>query len=291
MKKLISTLLALMMLLSPVALNGATALADEAVELDGDIMTVADGVTELPEKCLIDLNGDGEEEEISYSFVGDEYDDGTMTVNVGDESLDIELYSGIDALYAGRLGGDNDVIYLMVGEYGMSSDYCTYVMRYDENGLKQIGGIEALPEELKLNGDSITASVRGNKIQTWYRESDFVIARELRYDEDYNMLPENYYVAEVPRTYYAMNTVVILKCDVTVKKSLFGTGTEKLNKGDKVVLSATDDNSYVYLDVISSDTECTGGYMMLDEDSLCGVIVDGEVMQSYDVFDGVLMAD
>lgn len=290
MKKLISLLLALMMLAAPMV-PCADAQADEAVRLDGGIMTAADGVTQLPEKCLMDLDGDGEDEEISYSFAGDEYDDGTLTINVGDESLDIKLYSGIDALYAARLGGDYDVIYLMAGEYGMSADYYTYVIRYDENGLKQIGGIGELPEELKLNGGTITANVRGNKIQTWFRDSDFVIAHEMRYDEDYNMLPENYYVAEVPRTYYPMNTAVVLMRDITVKKSLYGTGTDKLNKGDTVVLSATDDNSYVYLYVVKSSTECTGGYLMLDEDSLCGVIVDGEVMQSYDVFDGLLMAD
>lgn len=290
MKKLISTILALMMLAAPVA-TGAAAQADEAVQLDGGIMTAADGVAQLPEKCLMDLDGDGEDEEISYSFAGDEYDDGTMTINVGDESLDITLSSGIDALYAARLGGDYDAIYLMVGEYGMSSDYYTYVIRYDENGLKQIGGIGELPEELQLNGGTITATVRGDKLQTWFRESDFVIAHEMRYDEDYNILPESYYVAEVPRTYYAMNTAVVLMCDVTVKKSLYGTGTDKLNKGDTVVLSATDDKSYVYLNVVKSSTECTGGYLMLDEDSMCGVIVDGEVMQSYDVFDGLLMAD
>lgn len=293
MKKLICSLLTAALLAAPVALADSQAAEDTVVitELDGDIMTRADGIVELSNNTRIDLDACGTAELITYSLDADEYGTGKFTINVGDKSLTIDAENGIDALYAGRIGGDYDVIYLMVGEYGPSDDEYTYIVRYDEDGLRLIGGIGALPENIKLNGNVMTATVRGAHLQTWFRESDFVIAATMRYDENYEPLPQEYYVAEVPRTSYAMNTAVVLKRDVTVKKSLFGTAEMTFKAGDTVVLSATDDKSYVYLAATTPNDDGEGGYVMLDEDDFSAVILDGEAVNAADVFDGLLFAD
>ena len=118
-----------------------------------------------------------------------------------------------------------------------------------------------------------------------------MIAATLRYNSDYEMLPQEYYVVESPRASYAMNTAVVLKRDLTVKKSLYGTATMTLKEGDTVVLSATDDNSYVYLAVTAPNDEGEGGYLMLDENGIMDVLIDGEAVNAADVFDGLVFAD
>ena len=96
---------------------------------------------------------------------------------------------------------------------------------------------------------------------------------------------------ESPRASYAMNTAVVLKRDLTVKKSLHGTATMTLKEDDTVVLSATDDNSYVYLAVTAPNDEGEGGYLMLDENGIMDVLIDGEAVNAADVFDGLVFAD
>ena len=191
MKKLICSLLTAALLAAPVALAD-TDIPDavSVTELDGAILTGEDGVVEIPNNTKMALSADGDPVEISYNLDGDEYGDGKFTLNVGDKSLSIDVISGINALYAGKLSGDYDVTYLMVGEYGPSSDDYTYIVRYDEDGLRVIGGIGALPTDIKINGTVLTATVRGNHLETWFRESDFVIAATLRYNSDYEMLPQ-----------------------------------------------------------------------------------------------------
>ena len=84
---------------------------------------------------------------------------------------------------------------------------------------------------------------------------------------------------------------MVLKRDLTVKKSLYGTATMTLREGDTVVLSATDDNSYVYLAVTAPNDEGEGGYLMLDENGIMDVLIDGEAVNAADVFDGLVFAD
>lgn len=119
MKKLICSLLTAALLAAPVALAD-TDIPDavSVTELDGAILTGEDGVVEIPNNTKMALSADGDPVEISYNLDGDEYGDGKFTLNVGDKSLSIDVMSGINALYAGKLSGDYDVTYLMVGEYG-----------------------------------------------------------------------------------------------------------------------------------------------------------------------------
>ena len=158
--------------------------------------------------------------------------------------------------------------------------------------LTMIGGIRALPEDIAINGGVLTAVVRGLTLQTWYREGDFVIASSMMFDEDNNLLPTQYYVAESPRASYPMSTVVKFKRDVEATTALVGGQKLTFREGETAILTATDDNSYVYAVPadISAHDWLPGGYLMLGED-FGSVIVDGEAVFAGDVMDGLIYAD
>lgn len=283
MKKFVCALIALALMLTPAAL------AEQARPQE---LTAQDGIITLENNASIDLDLDGKDELVSYELSEDDYSMGKMTITVNDATLELDVEAGIEQLYAGCLNGDGDGIFLLVGEMGPSDDPYSYIVRYSEDKLTMIGGIGALPEDIAINGDVLTAVVRGRTLQTWYRESDFVIASSFMFDEDYNLLPPEYYVAESPRTSYAMHTVVTFKRDVETTTAIGGGQKLTFRKGETAILTATDDNTYVY--VVPADMDAhdwlPGGYLMLGED-YGSVIVDGEYVFAGDVMDGLIYAD
>lgn len=250
----------------------------------------APGVMSIENGAQFDLDGDGTTETIAYEYSENEYGDGEMTISVNGAELKFNMMCGTGELHALTLADGRS--YLLAGEYGYSDDMGSHVVRYGEGALTRIGGIGALPDSMTVNGNVITAPVRGSKLHTWFREGDFVIAESMFFGEDYQPLPTEYYVAEAPRASYVTDVVVRLKQDVELKDSLLGTETFTLTKGSTAVITATDDSSYIYLAV--TDPEAAdwhfGGYMLLGSGA-CDVIVDGESVFSADVFDGLLFAD
>ena len=283
MKKFVCALIALALMLAPAAL------AEQARPQE---LTAQDGIIALENNANIDLDQDGEEELVSYELSEDDYSMGKMTITVNDAALELDVEAGLDQLYAGCLNGDYDGIFLLVGEMGPSDDPYSYIVRYGEGELTMIGGIRALPEDIAINGGVLTAVVRGLTLQTWYREGDFVIASSMMFDEDYNLLPTQYYVAESPRASYPMSTVVKFKRDVEATTALVGGQKLTFREGETAILTATDDNSYVYAVPadISAHDWLPGGYLMLGED-FGSVIVDGEAVFAGDVMDGLIYAD
>lgn len=282
MKKLLPLFVLLMLAALP-ALADAT--QETAIEPD-EIVEVASGAS-------IDLDGDGAPEKITYEISANEDETATLTIKVNASELSLELFEPQPTLYAGKLRGRGyDEVFLMASEYGMSCDYHSCIIYYDGDKLTHIGGIDALPQDMSINGHVITAEVRGRCVETWFRESDFVIAFSNRFDEETGaQLPIEMYVAESPRANYPMHTLVELKQDVKLSKSLFGKDEIKLHKGEKAVISATDDVSYIYIVPVdrSAHDGIAGGYMMLagqDE-----VITGGRTLPVYDVFDGLFFAD
>lgn len=283
MKKFVCALIALALMLTPAAL------AEQARPQE---LTAQDGIIALENNASIDLDLDGEEELVSYELSEDDYSMGKMTITVNDATLELDVEAGIEQLYAGCLNGDYDGIFLLVGEMGPSDDPYSHIIRYCEGELTDIGGICALPGDIAINGNVLTAVVRGRTLQTWYREGDFVIASSLLFDENNDLLPAQYYVAESPRASYPMGTVVVFKRDVETTTALVGGQKLTFREGETAILTATDDNSYVY--VVPADMSAhdwlPGGYLMLGEDFGC-VIVDGESVFAGEVMDGLIYAD
>ena len=47
----------------------------------------------------------------------------------------------------------------------------------------------------------------------------------------------------------------------------------------------------MYLAVTAPNDDGEGGYLMLDENSIMDVLIDGEAVNAADVFDGLVFAD
>lgn len=260
---------------------------------EGEMPAVNGGIVELASGASLDLNGDGIAEQVKLDLEVDEDNDtGKFVISAGEASIELDTMAGIDKLYAGYLRGEYDVPFLLVSEYGPSDDPYSYVIHYDGEKLTNIGGVPALAGDISLEDGVMTARVRADRICTWSRVSDFVVARTYMYDDEYKALPAEYYVAEAPRASYAMDMAAVLKRDITLRTSLYGEGELKLKEGERVVLSATDDASYVFITPVDKAAHdwARGGYLMLGE-GIDDVMVDGKSVPGNDVFNGLLYAD
>ena len=94
-----------------------------------DGLTPGDGIVALENGAHIDLDGDGVEETVAWLLDVDEYGFGEMVVSAGGATVRVPVSMGIDAVYAGRLNGGDDSVYLLVGEYGPSDDPMSTLLR------------------------------------------------------------------------------------------------------------------------------------------------------------------
>lgn len=245
-------------------------------------LTPEDGIVPLVNGASLDLDEDGTPETITWQLDVDEYDYGTMLLSVNGATLRIPVVYGYDAVYAGRLNGAWDTIYLLVGDYGPSDDPLATIVRYDDGALTLVGSIAALPENISINRACLTAVVRARTLQTWQRETDFVLVRH----------PSGEWtVCESPRTSYTLSTGVTLLDSVTLRVSLHGTDTFTLPAGTSVAITASDDLSWIYLAVTGqSDLPYAGGYLLLSPDGF-GVMQNGAAVPGYTLLDGLFFAD
>lgn len=121
MKKVLSLSLVLLLLLG-------AALAEEGVQFDFD------------RKQEIDLNGDGEIEEIWLQMVGTEEESYLMLVVIGGDDGVNTFTTGIMYDASGRamdLDGDGAMEIYLTGDQ-FSEDYATWCLRYTDEGLKTV---------------------------------------------------------------------------------------------------------------------------------------------------------
>ncbi len=277
MKKVFAIILAL-------SLIWAAALAEEE--------TLCEGIVKLdPNGADIDLNNDGTVDHVVIGGTLDEYNSGYFTVTVNGASA---------GNYGDTLTGDAYAVtvgwrtYVAVPEYGPSDDSYTHFFEYDGYQVNYIGGIPDMPESMRIDGDVITARVRGNVIQTWYRPGDFIIATGGGWDEEY----ENYTVfpskvVEVPRAVYPMGTVVMLNKGITLQVSpIDGAAALHLDAGTRAVLAATDDVEWLYIvndDERNNTENYSAGWIRIVDDFTLNT--DEGPAYSWDLFRGLMMAD
>lgn len=241
-----------------------------------------DGIVPLVNGASLDLDEDGTLETVTWQLDVDEYDYGAMLLSVNGATLRIPVEYGYDAVYAGRLNNVWDNIYLLVGDFGMSDDPCTSIVRYHYGTLTLIGTIAARPENIAVSETHLTASVRARTLQTWRRETDFVLVQSPSCE---------WSVCESPRTSYTLATGVTLLDNVTLRVSLYGADTFTLPSGTNAAITASDDLSWIYLAVTGqNDTPYAGGYLMLSPDGF-GVMQNGAAVPGYRLLDGLLFAD
>jgi len=128
MKYATAILLALLLIAAPMTAL-AEAEAPESPSLLGEGQTLT-----------VDLDGDGAEEEVSWSMVPTEYDD-CLALRVrtagGEELTYVTEILFQQSVYATDLDGDGAMELLLTGDL-MSDDYCTLCLRYGEGELYEV---------------------------------------------------------------------------------------------------------------------------------------------------------
>lgn len=256
-----------------------------------DGLTPDDGIVALENGAHIDLDRDGAEETVAWLLDVDEYGFGEMVVSAGSATARVPVSMGVDTVYAGRLNGSYDGVYLLVGEYGPSDDPMSTLLRYEDGAFSIIGTIDVLPQDITIHSDHLSARVRAKTLQAWWRESDFVIAEFYQYSELDGLTVCTRTVSESPRASYTLATGVTLLRDATLCTSLYGMGTFTLPAGTRCVISASDDCSWIYLSIADeNEMMYSGGYLMLGEDGI-SILQEGVPVPGYALFDGLLFAD
>ncbi len=249
----------------------------------GSVLEVANGAS-------LDLDGDGTKEAITFTLdVADEFE-GKYVLKINDAQVNGEGCCLTGRLHAMRLNTAMNEAFLLVSEYGPSDDNACYVYCYSEGKLTYAGLVASAPEDIAVNGAQFSAVVRGSVLQTWFRPADFTIARSYKTDEN-GVAIDAPMVVEVPRAVYPMGTIVTAKLNLDLRVSpIDGKTALTVKKGDKVILSATDDVEWLYVVPMTeqADAMASGGWLRLQDQS---VIVGKKVLNGDAVFDGLLYAD
>ncbi len=288
MKRIFALILAVLMLLS------AGAFAEEAANT-GDLMTIR----ETQDGASDDYDGDGNAETLSFSTKLDEYDDGSFTIGVGDQTLTVDGCVALSGkVYALKLAYGsyyNPVGFwgtlFMANEYGPSDDPASYCFFYTNGKLYNVGEIFSSPESMSVNMDGlITTQVRAARIGTWSRPADFKLASGVRWNDESSDV--FYQMIEIPRDVYPMGMIVDLKIDLPLLASRFDTdASATLTANQQVVLAATDDCRWLCVSSLNGETR---GWVKLadsSDDFVDGVIVNGQATDVNDVFGNILYAD
>jgi len=173
----------------------------------------------------------------------------------------------------------------MVSDLGPSNDYTTMFYTYDGEKIKDMGITEGLYKQgvyaedfgkalMDFPGDgTFTTSKRGAVLHTWF------------YDQTIE-LDENHLLVEVPQSVYKMDyEVTVLKDLPLVFMPEDDTLAFTLKAGEKATLVWTDDVEWVS----AKNEDGEEGWFKLEDP--INIIIDGKTFPSYEVFEGLNMAD
>lgn len=276
-------LLALLLILPTAALAEPSPL----MPMPGQIVQLKSGDT-------IRLGWETEPAVVTFSFTRDEYDTATgYTLGVGEQSVTGEGFNLTEEVWALKTVGMGDTL-LLVSEYGPSDDDACYVYLYDGETLHDIGIIGTLPQNITLSPGLITGFVRGLILQTWYRPADFVVSHNYSYNEQTGETIDTPRIVEVPRAVYPMGTQVTLKVDLDalIQPQQGAPVALKLKAGEQVVLAASDDVAWVYIEALAGREDGPhAGWFFVGLNTYDSVPLGKKMLPSTEVFDGLWFAD
>ncbi len=248
------------------------------------------------ETCMIDLNGDGQEDKIQTLVKRDEYDwisEITFDINDGNCRVSIDNnYTGEDKPFLENpmntycvvdLDKSDDYIEIAVGDYGMNDYNATYFYRYTGDKLEYLGYIPDVLENSRVevygNG-MIKGTMRMEMVET-VRSNVYYQLK----DERVSLIEQDWYVPDYSHYSEEYLEHDVLQ-DVTVYKAN-DVQSEKviLKKGEEDVrFLATDNVEWVKL-----QTEDGAIYYM---HMVQPIIVDSDGTEGYvtDIFEGILLA-
>lgn len=233
--------------------------AADTTKTNGTYYTTGDEVE-------FDLNSDGENEKITYTISNDgEFDFADLSVN----GMFHQIYFPTESFLICDIDPTDKYYEIAVSSTGMSADYSTDFLRYDNGELYWIGNVndtidgssesefnlvDSFGKSLKINGDgTITAAKRLSLFQTWYADADY------RLNNDTNTLEETTdmyypYGEALKDDYNAVSSKIYESWSASYTSQAIGlysqadTSSEIISfEPQKFVATATDDKNWVYL--------------------------------------------
>lgn len=271
MRKVILWMMSLLMMILPAA----------AEENQGAVQIGV--ITEVQLGTPVDLDGSGTTETVQYEILKDEdgWDIG-YRMSVNEMIVEGEGWAMNEKVYVLRI--DQYDTLLLVSDYGPSDDHETHFYLYNEDALLSVGSILAHPENMRVENEIITAPVRGKLLYTWFHDADFALASYWGEDGEADAC-----IYQIPRYLYQMGLMVKLKTDLPLSVSMTNPEIAHIfEAGEEVVLCASDDVEWVY---IQSAHSSAGGWMKVGGEFGMDCVVGDQLMDPWDVFDGLLFAD
>ena len=311
MKKLISALLSLTMLLAlfsacgkktdpePTAIPEPTAPAPETVS---PVPEPAETPSPYPlafpigTEARADIDGDGAVETVCvYLSEPDEYDCRTACLSVNGEDLtdalrgfDTAQLSDPDEAYWALTDIDraDGALEIAIQDLGPSDDPYTNFFRYDRGALTCLGGVPGLvymdyaESPLRFDGDGVIEGyLRYTVLQTWFGDASYRLE-----DDGIALEPAEVYYARQPQTVTVLEPAAArTSADETAKVITLDAGTE-------LTLLGSDDAAWV-LCAAPSGKESADALWLHLRDGFEIETADGSYGYAWAVLDGLLFAD
>ncbi len=250
-------------------------------------------IIELFDGDVYDLDGDSIPEKISFETYMVDYES-MFTLTIGSITLDGKGDDLTGRLHAVKMSPYTDDCLILISDYGMSSDDTTYFYSYMDGDLSPAGTIATMPWDLTVTGqNTFTGIVRSFYLQTWSRPCDYVITNKGFFDEDDRYFSRSVSVNEVPRSVYAMGTLVTVTRDIDLQVSITNPAVcSGIKAGEQAILAASDDIEWLYIERVESDWnyDAQGGWFRTDIGGW-SCIVNGEKVETGELFEGLFYAD
>lgn len=248
------------------------------------------------ENCVIDLNGDGKEDEIKTAVAMDDYfvisnvmfdiNDGfagTSIDNNYDGEDDPYLEYPMEKYYIVDLDKNDTYLEIAVGDYGYNDYNATYFYRFDGNELIYLGWIPNVLEDLnvEVRGDgTVRGTMRIEMVETvksqvtYQLDNDRIALVEQEwYVPDYSNFPEEYLTHDVMQ-----DVTVYMENSLQSEKHILKAGEEDVR------FLATDNEEWVKLQTEDSAVY----YMHIVQPTV--IDSDGQELYVTDVFEDILLA-
>ena len=140
----------------------------------------------LDEPIVMDLDGDGTLEYVRYSYQMDEEALSLVTLEINEAiQMVVPLVYAMDYFAVVDLDEADNYKELVISDYGPSDDYVSYIYRYAEGALHEVGVVEGLFSlGLGIDGAGrVLARTRLNLLQTWYMDKPYNL-------QDGQLIPE-----------------------------------------------------------------------------------------------------
>lgn len=219
----------------------------------------------------IDLDGDGEDDEVNVSLEGE-----GILITVGDINYttnSIFAYTATDNYAIVDIDEDDKYKEIIISDYGPSADYTSNYFYYNGNKIVDMGMTGGLYNEgINIHGDgTLTAMFRFSVFQTWFGEKDY-------------SMNQMHQLVEIPQKLYKTNHQLTTKIPIELlTDSDLDSSSFIIDANKKINLIACDDKEWI----LAKDEGGKEGWFKVDLSTL-GVPTDIYIME---IFEGIHMYD